>query len=97
MFCLLTFSLVCSDLSVFCQEHLLFLSTAVVTLVFLLLDIRVVLLIVEGVLHGNIEQAFISIFFISTLCLGLKFEVPTVLRIQNAVHHHLLNLYTYNS
>jgi len=35
-----------------------FLSTAVVTLVFLLVDIRVVLLIVEGVLHGNIEQAF---------------------------------------
>ena len=41
--------------------------------------------------------AFISIFFVSALCLGLKFEGPTVLRIQNVVHHHLLDLYTYGS
>lgn len=36
----------------------MFLSTAVVTLFFLLADVRVVLLIVVGVLHGSTEQAF---------------------------------------
>ena len=32
-----------------------------------------------------------------TLWLGLRFEVPIVLRIHNVVHHHLLTLCKYNS